>query len=445
MDITLEHLFSFQVLNTNDTFDQITSPYTTGISMKTISFIKIIFISCVCIYLHGCSAKVQIDEIQPAPQEIKETTDNAEPSAPPKDNSAKTTDMPAVPDLVMPTPAPVVPKNTQDALDLPTPVQPSNGNSTPQLGVANEVAIPELIPEPLMTTPPEQRLTFKKTLKTKKGAPEYLIFTDKELNTSCYIAVHNYNPKALDDNRYCIPFSGREKDLTHPMAVTKTAAAYENYPYCAAIINPDKGNIPGLAGFFKAFNPNYYASDLARFIDNPFQIHKPEAQYKSGFGEDGTAAGWDKYYRQGPGCIVQKDEWDNIQLVNPACLLKNPFITESEYNQYGLRPGVVFLTASAKKGEKVLHQYWQVFDGIPETIIIETLTDGYSIMEFDENIVQVKDLSSKETYQVLMPQILAAMPLRNRYCEAVNNALINEARSGKWARVDNNSPLMKKR
>ena len=107
-----------------------------------------------------------------------------------------------------------------------------------------------------------------------------------------------------------------------------------------------------------------------------------------------------------------------------------------------MAPNVVFLTASAAKGEKKLHQYWQIITDIPQTIC-ECENNGQGNCVALDNTIQVKDLSSKETYEVLMPQIRSGMPARNQYCEAVNNTFINEARSGNWARVDHNSPLMK--
>lgn len=309
--------------------------------------------------------------------------------------------------------------------------------------------IPALIPEPEITMAPEERLRFTKSIKSKKGKPEYLIFHDSQLNTPCYIAVHNSNIQAQDENRYCTPFSGNEKDLTHPMAVTKTATEYENYAYCAANLKPEKRNIPGLAGFFKAFNPTYYASDLARFIDDPFQIHKPKSR-------EGSKNNFTDYSYYIPDPNASDDEACESQ----DTLIPNPFITEEEYQKYNLKPGVVFLTASAAKGEKVLHQYWQIINGQPEEICEcewevydncksnnndDDCAGGSGGCQLGGNIIQVRDLDSKDTYELLAPQILDGMPGRNQYCEAVNNALINEARAGKWARVDNDSPLMKKK
>jgi hypothetical protein len=330
-------------------------------------------------------------------------------------------------------------KDTCNSTSAPTiPNEVPFAHPTP----SGNVQIPDLIPEPVVTMAPEERLTFKKRINNKRGALEHLIFHDSLLNTPCYIAVHNYNIQAQDENRYCIPFSGNEKEITHPMALTQTAKQYENYAYCAAIIKPEKRNIPGLSGFFKAFNPTYYNSNLAKFVDDPFQIHKPTRR-------EGNKREWTDYsyaYVDPAAADCYESQGDS---------LSNPFITIQEYQKYQLTPGTVFLTASAAKDEKVLHQYWQIISGQPETVC-ECTGEGYDYggndaggsygcHTFAEPIVQVKDLSSKETYEVLMPQILAGMPARDHYCQAVNNAWLNEARAGNWARLDNNSPLMKSR
>ena len=329
-------------------------------------------------------------------------------------------------------------------------VEPAKEQEPPapeRIGAAVAPAIPALLPEPEVTVPPEERLQFKKSVKTKKGSVEYLIFQDSLLKKPCYIAVHNHNIQAQDDNRYCIPFSGKDKELTHPLAVTKTAAQYENYTYCAANLDVEKMNIPGLAGFFRAFNPTYYASDLARFIDEPFQVHKPKEEKKSKHESSGTS-----YFLPAPN--LAGDE----ACASEGPLIPNPFITLEEYQKYNLAPGVVFLTASAAKGEKVLHQYWQIITGVPQSVCVcawESFDNCDARNEegcsggsggcgwFEGDIVQINDLSSPLTYALLKPQILAGMPARDAYCEAVNRAFMNEARAGNWARVDNDSPLMK--
>ena len=131
---------------------------------------------------------------------------------------------------------------------------------------------------------------------------------------------------------------------------------------------------------------------------------------------------------------------------NEGCALSNPLITESEYKNYNLKTGDIFLTPSAAKGEKVLHQYWQVLSSIPEVVCVESGSiDGYVNDFFDEKIIQVRDLSSKDTYVELMPQLTVAMEARTRYCQAVNYTLINEARASNWALIASDSPLLKKK
>ena len=292
------------------------------------------------------------------------------------------------------------------------------------------VQIPELIPAPAVTNPPETRLQFKRSIKNKKGKLEYLIFEDTQLNTPCYVSLLD-NQDVLTNTHYCIPYSGMDTQLKHPLDPTKTATTLENYKFCDNHISIEKRNIPGLAGFFKAFTPDYYQSHLKRFLDEPFQIHKPvsrqrkshEIYYHSNY-EDSCAC-------DGPS--------------NEGCALQNPFITEAEYQKYHLKPGDIFLTASAAKGEKVLHQYWQILTGTPETICYEYGgPDGYVDDYFEEKIVQVRDLSSKDTYVELMPRLSTAMSTRSSYCKAVNNTLINEARAGNWALIEAGSPLLKK-
>lgn len=326
----------------------------------------------------------------------------------------------------------------------------------------NSVAkpIPDLIPLPTVTTPPEERLTFKKSMKTKKGKVEYLIFHDSQLQTDCYISMLN-NQEVLSELHYCIPFSGITNELEHPLALTKAAKSYDAYPYCINI-SVEKRNIPGLANFFKSFNPDYYYKHLKRFIDNPFQITKPQNTHKKKDNCGGRCRPHDvqcvqNYYSQTPAHICNLPEANRYgRLTNATlemCKLVNPFITYQQYRLYNLNPGDVFLTASAKKGENVLHQYWQVFDqtsrdyyfnGTPESVW-ELNTCRNTIGEYPEGIVQVRDLSSKDTYDVLYTQIMKGMSARDNYCKAFNNALINEARAGQYALVESNSPLLKKK
>lgn len=295
-----------------------------------------------------------------------------------------------------------------------------------------------LIPEPVVTMEPEMRLAFQRALRRPNGALEYLIFYDKELQTPCYIAVHNYNIKAQDDNRYCTPYSGNDADLTHPVAVTQTAKRFEDYAYCGVIVKPEKRNIPGIAGFFRAFNPTYYNEHLARFIDKPIDVESPDVVDLEN--DDSYA-----YYHKGPGCQVQYNGTNDGE-IDESCKFKNPIITEAQYLQYGLKPGDVFLTPSAVYGEQTKHQYWQVISGTAEPYIEKQRTPGMDVFsEAHDKFVEVKDLDSKAIYEVLMPHIKAGMPARAQYCEAVNRSLINEARAGKWARVDNQSPLMMKK
>lgn len=295
-----------------------------------------------------------------------------------------------------------------------------------------------LIPEPVVTMEPEMRLTFQRALRRPNGALEYLIFYDKELQTPCYIAVHNYNIKAQDDNRYCTPYSGNDSDLTHPVAVTQTAKRFEDYAYCGVIVKPEKRNIPGIAGFFRAFNPTYYNEHLARFIDKPIDVESPDVVDLEN--DDSYA-----YYHKGPGCQVQYNGTNDGE-IDESCKFKNPIITEAQYLQYGLKPGDVFLTPSSVYGEQTKHQYWQVISGTAEPYIEKDRTPGMDVFsEPHDKLVEVKDLDSKAIYEVLMPHLKAGMPARAQYCEAVNRSLINEARAGKWARVDNQSPLMKKK
>ncbi len=300
-----------------------------------------------------------------------------------------------------------------------------NENKTTQSHAHNNIKapeIPELIPEPSVTMTPEERLTFQKTIKTKKGAREYLIFQDAQLDTPCYIAVHNDNIQAQDENRYCIPFSGNEKDLTHPIAVTKTASQYENYIYCAAIMKPEKNNIPGIAGFLKAFNPTYYAANLEKLINDPLNVHKP----------NDSKTDFSYFYPNSNGDCSGDNHGPSVS---------NPFITLDEYKKHNLAQGFIFPTVSSTKGNRSFHQYWEVTGSTAETIC-ECGADGCH--DYEDNIIQIKALNSKETYQALMPQILDGMPARDQYCKAVNQTFINEARTEKWARVDNNSPLMNK-
>lgn len=330
-----------------------------------------------------------------------------------------------------PVAAPVVPAETPAAPAVPAPA-----SAAPAVPA---VAIPQLVPEPAVAVSPEDRLTFVKS-KTKKGEAEYLIFKDSLLNTPCYVALHKHNIQAQNDNRYCTPFSGNIKDLTHPLALTATAKQYESYTYCSTGVTLEKRNILGLAGYFKAFNPTYYASDLARFADDPIEVRKPIVNTKvkyEGEYEDCNL----KFYSQRPGCAPPDDDTPPPE----SCLLNYRFISEGLYKLYALAPNKVFLTASAKEGEKVLHQYWQVLDGAAETV---TRT-GYCCCSddgiIDERIVQVRALNNQTTYEALMPQILAGLPAREQYCKAVNNAFINEARTGNWARLDNDSPLLSKK
>lgn len=295
-----------------------------------------------------------------------------------------------------------------------------------------------LIPEPVVTMEPEMRLTFNRALRRPNGALEYLIFYDKELQTPCYIAVHNYNIKAQDDNRYCTPYSGNDSDLTHPMAVTQTAKRFADYAYCGVIVTPERRNIPGIAGFFRAFNPTYYNEHLARFINKPIVVEYPDAVDPEDYFSP-------TYYHIGPGCQIQYNGTYEEE-PDESCKFKNPIITEAQYLQYGLKPGDVFLTPSSVYGEQTKHHYWQVISGTAEPYIkvIRTPSED-TVFEAHDKIVEVKDLDSKAIYEVLKPHLKAGMPARAQYCEAVNRSLINEARAGKWARVDNQSPLMKKK
>lgn len=333
---------------------------------------------------------------------------------------------------------------------------PQNGQIIPS---ASASQIPELVPMPVVTTPPEERLTFKKSLKSKKGKVEYLIFHDSQLQTDCYISMLN-NQEVLNEMHYCIPFSGVTKELEHPLAATKTARQFDAYPYCINI-SVEKRNIPGLADFFKAFNPDYYNENLKRFIDNPFQITRPQNSHKKKENCGGRCRPYDvqcvqNYYSKTPAHLCNLAEANRYGQLNSRldiCKLVNPFITFSDYIRYDLRPGDVFLTASAKKGEKALHQYWQVFDmtsldfqfnGTPETIW-ELNTCRNTLGEYPEKVVQVRDLSSKDTYEVLYAPIMKGMSARDNYCKAFNNSLINEARTGQYALVESGSPLLKKK
>ncbi len=332
---------------------------------------------------------------------------------------------------------------------------PSTGE---QARVADIPPVPTLIPAPAVTNPPEQRLKFKKSLKTKKGKVEYLIFHDNQLNTDCYISMLQ-NQEVLNNQHYCIPFSGNLKELVHPLSLTQTAQQFDSYSYCTNI-SIEKRNIPGLANFFKAFNPSFYEAKLKRFIDNPFQIIKPLNTHKVINNCNGQCSPHEEecyqmFFSTKPGCnlfqAAQEDRLTSEMIY--YCKLNNPFITFEQYMQYNLTPGDIFLTASAKKGEKVLHQYWQVFDrtspelqfdGTPEEIF-EGNTCKNQYRYYNTTIVQVKDLSSKDTYDVLHPAILQAMNVRDKYCKAFNNTLINEARAGNYALVDSGSPLLKKK
>lgn len=292
---------------------------------------------------------------------------------------------------------------------------------------ATNVQIPDLIPAPAVTNLPESRLVFKRSVKNKKGKREYLIFDDTQLNTPCYVSLLD-NQDVLTTTHYCIPYSGIDTQLKHPLDPTKTSRSFENYKFCDNNISIEKRNIPGLAEFFKAFYPTYYASNLARFIDNPFMVRKPISKNRREYELFYTSNYEDECSCDGPD--------------NEGCALRNPLITESEYKKYNLKTGDIFLTPSAAKGERVLHQYWQVLSSIPEVVCFESgAIDGY----FDEKIIQVRDLSSKDTYVELMPQLTAAMEARTRYCQAVNNTLINEARAGNWALIEDDSPLLKKK
>ena len=303
---------------------------------------------------------------------------------------------------------------------------PTAGNSP-----AINVQIPDLIPAPAVTNPPETRLVFKRSVKNKKGKIDYLIFDDTELNTPCFVSLLN-NQDVLTTTHYCIPYSGIDTQLKHPLDPTKTSRSFENYKFCDNNISIEKRNIPGLAGFFKAFYPTYYASNLARFIDNPFMVRKPISKIRHEYVLFYTSNYEDVCSCDGPD--------------NEGCALSNPLITESEYKKYNLKTGDIFLTPSAAKGEKVLHQYWQVLSSIPEVVCVESGSiDGYVNDFFDEKIIQVRDLSSKDTYVELMPQLTVAMEARTRYCQAVNYTLINEARASNWALIASDSPLLKKK
>lgn len=324
----------------------------------------------------------------------------------------------------------------------------------------NAPSIPALIPAPAVTIPPEQRLTFKKSIKNKKGKVEYLIFSDSQLNSDCYVSMLG-NQEVLNELHYCIPFSGITKNLEHPLALTQTARQFEHYAYCSDI-SVEKRNIPGLAGFFEAFNPQFFNSNLKRFIDRPFQITKPQNSSKKKDNCGGRCRPHDvqceqNFYSQVPAHSCNLVDANRQGRLTPGmldfCKLVNPFITFTQYVQYNLKPGDVFLTASAKKGEKVLHQYWQVFDmtsrdfkfnGSPE-FIWELNTCRNTIGQYGEQIVQVRDLSSKDTYEVLYAPIMQGMDARNNYCKAFNNTLINEARAGNYALIDSDSPLLKKK
>jgi hypothetical protein len=354
-----------------------------------------------------------------------------------------------------PTPPPTIP-NVSNSVKSTQSI-PSTGE---QARVADIPPVPTLIPAPAVTNPPEQRLKFKKSLKTKKGKVEYLIFRDSQLNTDCYVSMLG-NQEVLNDAHYCIPFSGDVKLLTHPTALTKTAESFKHYTYCTNI-SFEKRNIPGLAGFFEAFNPSYYNSNLKRFIDNPFQITKPQNNDKKTDNCGGTCRPHEvecvqNFYSQTPDYACNLGEANRSgQLTTDmldTCKLNNPFITFNQYKQYNLKPGDVFLTSSAKQGERVLHQYWQVFDmnsldyqfnGTPE-YVWEYNTCRNTIGQYGEPIVQVRDLSSKDTYDVLYTPIMQGMKVRDDYCKAFNNTLINEARAGHYALIDASSPLLKKK
>ena len=337
--------------------------------------------------------------------------------------------------------------------------QLSSGQNAQDIPTNGAQQIPELLPIPAVTIPPEERLSFKKSLKNKKGKVEYLIFTDNQLQTDCYISMLN-NQEVLDEMHYCIPFSGLTKELDHPLSQTKTARLYDAYPYCINL-SVEKRNIPGLADFFKHFNPDYYNINLQKFIDYPFQVTKPQNTHKKkencgGRCRSHTVQCVQNYYSQTPAHLCNLPEANRYgQLYSrlEACKLVNPFITHSDYLRYGLSPGELFLTASGKIGEKSLHQYWQVFDmtslnfkfnGTPETIW-ELNTCRNTIGQYPDPIVQVRDLSSKDTYELLYSQIMKGMTARDHYCKAFNNALINEARAGHYALVEANSPLLKKK
>ncbi len=348
---------------------------------------------------------------------------------------------------------------TGNAAAIPTPAPTPTPVPAPQAN-AGIPSIPSLVPAPSVTIPPEQRLTFKKSLKAKKGKVEYLIFSDSQLNTDCYISMIG-NQEVLNELHYCIPFSGITKELEHPLAPTETARQFEHYAYCTNI-SVEKRNIPGLAGFLEAFNPAYYNTSLKRFVDRPFQITRPQNKSKKKDNCGGRCRPYDvpceqNFYSQTPAhtCNILEAYRQNRLTVGMLdyCKIVNPFITFTQYSQYNLRPGDVFLTASAKSGEKVLHQYWQVFDmtsrdfkfnGSPE-FIWEYNTCRGTIGQYGEQIVQVRDLSSKDTYDVLYAPIMQGMRVRDNYCKAFNNTLINEARSGNYALVNAASPLLKKK
>ena len=309
---------------------------------------------------------------------------------------------------------------------------PTNNGSTVGNVPSSKVQIPELISAPTISNPPETRLVFKRSIKNK-GKRVYLIFDDTQLNTPCYVSLLD-NQDVLTNTHYCIPYSGIDTQLKHPLDPTKTATTLENYKFCDNNISIEKRNIPGLAGFFKAFNPDYYQSQLKPFIDNPLIVFKSKSKSKNPYD-------YVIFYKSG-----HDDDCECGGIDTSDCALDNPFITETEYKNYNLKPGVVFLTPSAAKGEKVLHQYWQVLSGTPEVICAESRgEDGYDDDFFGEKIVQVRDLSSKDTYIELMPQLNVAMSARSSYCQAVNNTLINEARAGNWALIEANSPLLNKK